>query len=132
MNIFVAKLNYRTSSEALENLFSQYGEVTSAKVIMDKDTGRSKGFAFVEMATEDAGIAAIAGLNETSFDGQTTVCKKQSQGLSLQEEITILDQEREDIKISCKKKLNLLRLPYTGEPFYFMQSSSRQSSPPAL
>ena len=49
MNIFVAKLNYRTSSEALENLFSQYGEVTSAKVIMDKDTGRSKGFAFVEM-----------------------------------------------------------------------------------
>lgn len=76
MNIFVAKLNYRTSSEALENLFSQYGEVTSAKVIMDKDTGRSKGFAFVEMGTEDAGIAAIAGLNETDFDGQTIVCKK--------------------------------------------------------
>jgi RNA recognition motif-containing protein len=76
MNIFVAKLNYRTSSEALENLFSEYGEVTSAKVIMDKDTGRSKGFAFVEMATEDAGVAAIAGLNETNFDGQTIVCKK--------------------------------------------------------
>ena len=76
MNIFVAKLNYRTSSEALENLFSQYGEVVSAKVIMDKDTGRSKGFAFVEMGSEDAGIAAIAGLNETVFDGQTIVCKK--------------------------------------------------------
>ena len=76
MNIFVAKLNYRTTSEALENLFSQYGEVTSAKVIMDKDTGRSKGFAFVEMGTEDAGMAAIAGLNETQFEGQTIVCKK--------------------------------------------------------
>ena len=76
MNIFVAKLNYRTSSEALESLFAEYGEVTSAKVIMDRDTGRSKGFAFVEMATEEAGMAAISGLNETTFDGQTIVCKK--------------------------------------------------------
>jgi len=76
MNIFVAKLNYRTSSEALENLFSQYGEVVSAKVIMDRETGRSKGFAFVEMGSEDAGVAAIAGLNETDFEGQTIVCKK--------------------------------------------------------
>lgn len=76
MNIFVAKLNYRTTSEALEDLFSQYGEIVSAKVIMDKDTGRSKGFAFVEMGSEDAGIAAIAGLNETVFDGQTIVVKK--------------------------------------------------------
>ncbi|MBK9254041.1 MAG: RNA-binding protein [Saprospiraceae bacterium] len=76
MNIFVAKLNYRTSSEALESLFAQYGEVVSAKVIMDRDTGRSKGFGFVEMGSEDAGIAAIAGLNETEFEGQTIVCKK--------------------------------------------------------
>lgn len=76
MNIFVAKLNYRTSSEALGNLFSQYGEVVSAKVITDRDTGRSKGFGFVEMGSDDAGIAAIAGLNETVFDGQTIVCKQ--------------------------------------------------------
>lgn len=76
MNIFVAKLNYRTTSEALEDLFAQYGEVVSAKVIMDRDTGRSKGFAFVEMGSEDAGQAAIAGLNETDFEGQTIVCKK--------------------------------------------------------
>ena len=75
MNIFVAKLNYRTTSEAVENLFAQYGEVVSAKVIMDKDTGRSKGFAFVEMGSEDAGMAAIAGLNETQFEGQTIVCR---------------------------------------------------------
>lgn len=76
MNIFVAKLNYRTTSEALEKLFSEYGEVVSAKVITDKETGRSKGFAFVEMATDDAGMAAIVGLNETQFEGQTIVCKK--------------------------------------------------------
>ena len=76
MNIFVAKLNYRTSSEALEQLFAQYGEVVSAKVITDKETGRSKGYAFVEMATDDAGMAAIVGLNETQFEGQTIVCKK--------------------------------------------------------
>ena len=76
MNIFVAKLNYRTTSEALESLFAQYGEVVSAKVITDKETGRSKGYAFVEMATDDAGMAAIVGLNETQFDGQTIVCKK--------------------------------------------------------
>lgn len=76
MNIFVAKLNYRTSSESLESLFAEYGEVVSAKVVMDRDTGRSKGFGFVEMASEDAGVAAIAGLNETEFEGQTIVCKK--------------------------------------------------------
>lgn len=76
MNIFVAKLNYRTTSEALEQLFAQYGEVVSAKVITDKETGRSKGYAFVEMATDDAGMAAIVGLNETQFEGQTIVCKK--------------------------------------------------------
>ncbi|MEZ4909385.1 MAG: RNA-binding protein [Saprospiraceae bacterium] len=76
MNIFVAKLNYRTTSEALENLFSRYGEVVSAKVIMDRETGRSKGFGFVEMGSTDAGVAAIAGLNETEFEGQTIVCKE--------------------------------------------------------
>jgi RNA recognition motif-containing protein len=76
MNIFVAKLNFRTSSESLESLFSQYGEVKSAKVITDRDTGKSKGFAFVEMGSEDAGVAAIAGLNETEFEGQTIVVKK--------------------------------------------------------
>ena len=76
MNIFVAKLNYRTTSESLGDLFANYGEVVSAKVITDKDTGRSKGYAFVEMASSDAGEAAIANLNETEFEGQTIVCKK--------------------------------------------------------
>lgn len=76
MNIFVAKLNYRTTSESLADLFGAYGEVVSAKVIKDKDTGRSKGYAFVEMASADAGLAAIAKLNETDFEGQTIVCKQ--------------------------------------------------------
>ncbi|KXK39135.1 MAG: RNA-binding protein [Saprospiraceae bacterium] len=76
MNIFVTKLNYRTTSEALENLFAEYGEVKSAKVITDRETGRSKGYGFVEMASEDAGMAAIVGLNETEFEGQTIICKK--------------------------------------------------------
>ena len=64
MNIFVAKLNYRTSSEALEDLFSQYGEVVSAKVIMDKDTGRSKGFAFVEMGSEEKQRVELLGVGQ--------------------------------------------------------------------
>lgn len=76
MNIFVAKLNFRTSSEALQDLFTQYGEVKSCKVITDRDTGKSKGYAFVEMFSEDAGLAAIASLNESEFEGQTIVVKK--------------------------------------------------------
>ncbi len=76
MNIFVAKLNYRTSADSLKDLFGQYGEVTSAIIITDKETGRSKGYGFVEMESEDAGMAAIAQLNESQFEGQTIVCKK--------------------------------------------------------
>jgi RNA recognition motif-containing protein len=76
MNIFVANLNFRTTTEALEKLFSNYGEVVSAKVITDKETGRSKGYAFVEMASVDAGQAAVASLNETEFDGKQIVCKQ--------------------------------------------------------
>lgn len=76
MNIFVAKLNYRTSSDSLKDLFGQFGEVVSAIIITDKETGRSKGYGFVEMASEDAGMAAIAQLNESEFEGQTIVCKK--------------------------------------------------------
>lgn len=76
MNIFVAKLNYRTSTDSLKDLFAQFGEVTSAIIVTDKDTGRSKGYGFVEMESEDAGMAAIAQLNESEFEGQTIVCKK--------------------------------------------------------
>ena len=59
MNIFVAKLNYDTTSEDLLEVFEAYGEVSSAKVIMDKFTGRSKGFGFVEIENEEDGLKAI-------------------------------------------------------------------------
>ncbi|HYG03762.1 MAG TPA: RNA-binding protein [Chryseosolibacter sp.] len=75
MNIFVAKLNFRTRKEELEAAFSKFGQVTSAKIVRDKDTGRSKGFGFVEMSSEEEGRAAIAGLNETELDGRTIVVK---------------------------------------------------------
>lgn len=75
MNIFVARLNFKTGNEELEKTFSQFGEVTSAKIITDRDTGRSKGYGFVEMPNEDEGNQAIAALNETELDGRTIVVK---------------------------------------------------------
>ncbi len=76
MNIFVAKLNFKTTSEQLEETFKQFGEVTSAKVIIDKLTNRSKGYGFVEMPDETEGYAAINELNETQLDGSTIIVKK--------------------------------------------------------
>ncbi|UII32386.1 RNA-binding protein [Fulvivirga ulvae] len=76
MNIFVAKLNYRTTSEELQRQFEAFGEVTSAKVIFDRETQRSKGFGFVEMPDDDAAREAIQSLNETEFDGRTIVVKE--------------------------------------------------------
>lgn len=75
MNIFVAKLNFKTTSEALQNAFAQYGEVTSAKIVKDRDSGRSKGYGFVEMPNDAEGQAAIDGLNETELDGRQVVVK---------------------------------------------------------
>ncbi|MEQ9467470.1 MAG: RNA-binding protein [Ekhidna sp.] len=76
MNIFVAKLNYATSEDALRQAFEEFGTVDSAKVIMDRDTQRSKGFGFVEMPNDDEAKQAIASLNETELDGRTIVVKK--------------------------------------------------------
>lgn len=76
MNIFVAKLNYRTTSEELQRQFEAFGEVSSAKVIFDRETQRSKGFGFVEMPDDDAAREAIRALNETEFDGRTIVVKE--------------------------------------------------------
>lgn len=76
MNIFVAKLNYDTNNHDLEDAFAEYGDVSSAKVIMDRDTGRSKGFGFVEMDNDEEAQNAIDGLNESNLDGRTIVVKK--------------------------------------------------------
>ncbi len=76
MNIFVAKINYSTSAESLQELFESYGTVDSSKIIMDRDTHRSKGFGFVEMAEDSEALAAIEELNDSEFEGSTIVVKK--------------------------------------------------------
>ena len=78
MNIFVARLSPVTRSEDLEELFGGFGEVTSAKVIMDRETGNSKKYGFVEMDDDEAGQSAIAALNESEFQGSAIVCKEAS------------------------------------------------------
>ncbi len=75
MNIFVARLNFKTRREDLQKAFENFGQVTSAKIVKDRDTGRSKGFGFVEMPNDDEANKAIAGLNETELDGRTIVVK---------------------------------------------------------
>ncbi|MDR0749724.1 MAG: RNA-binding protein [Tannerellaceae bacterium] len=71
MNIYVSNLNYRTESDRLQSLFAEYGEVSSAKIITDRETGRSRGFGFVEMTDDNAGQKAIDELNNTELDGKT-------------------------------------------------------------
>ncbi len=76
MNIFVAKLNFSTTTEELQSLFEQFGSVDSAKVIVDHETGKSKGFGFVEMSNDEEAQNAIDALNETEFHDRTIVVKE--------------------------------------------------------
>ncbi len=71
MNIYVGNLSYNTSEEELRAAFAEFGEVTSAKIISDRETGRSKGFGFVEMRDADSGQEAIRALDGTEFGGRT-------------------------------------------------------------
>jgi RNA recognition motif-containing protein len=68
--IYVGNLSYDTSDAGLADAFGAYGKVMSARTIVDRDSGRSKGFAFVEMSTDDEARNAITGLNGTSLDGR--------------------------------------------------------------
>ena len=70
-NIYVGNMSYDTTQARLQELFEAYGEVSSVNVITDRDSGRPRGFAFVEMATEQAANAAIAALNGQEVDGRT-------------------------------------------------------------
>ncbi|WP_291529688.1 RNA recognition motif domain-containing protein [Bacteroides sp. UBA939] len=70
MNIYVANLSWGTNSDSLQDLFSQFGEVTSAYIINDRESGRSRGFGFVEMPNDEEGQKAIDTLNETEFEGK--------------------------------------------------------------
>ncbi|MEM0941479.1 MAG: RNA-binding protein [Bacteroidota bacterium] len=76
MNIFVAKLNYATSEDALRQAFEEFGTVDSAKVIIDRETNRSKGFGFVEMPDDNEAREAISSLNDSELDGRTIVVKR--------------------------------------------------------
>ena len=69
MNIYVGNLSYSLTEDDLRALFSEFGDVSSAKLIMDRDTGQSKGFGFVEMAQPD-GVRAVAELNGQEVDGR--------------------------------------------------------------
>ena len=70
MNIYVSNLSFNTSDAELSELFSTFGEVSSATVITDRETGRSRGFGFVEMPSEDEGKAAMSGLNNKEVEGR--------------------------------------------------------------
>lgn len=76
MNIFVARLNYDTVEDTLRDAFEQFGEVSTVKIVFDRETQRSKGFGFVEMPDDTDGQTAIDNLNETDLDGRTIVVKK--------------------------------------------------------
>jgi len=73
MNIFIAGLNYSISDSELSELFAQYGEVTSARVIKDRQSGRSKGYGFVEMSDDAAAQKAIEELNGSEVKGRSLV-----------------------------------------------------------
>ncbi|NIP86998.1 MAG: RNA-binding protein [Planctomycetales bacterium] len=68
--LYCGNLSFNVSSSDLEQLFTEFGTVTSAQVITDRDTGRSKGFGFVEMASDEEAQAAISGLNEKEHEGR--------------------------------------------------------------
>jgi RNA recognition motif-containing protein len=73
MNIYVGNLSWTMTDEDLSNLFTQYGTVTSGKILKDKMNGRSKGFGFVEMEDDEAARTAIANLNETEVMGRKLI-----------------------------------------------------------
>jgi RNA recognition motif-containing protein len=73
MNIYVGNINFQLRNEDLFNLFAQFGEVSSAKIINDRETGRSKGFGFVEMENNEDALKAISNLNEFEVMGRRLI-----------------------------------------------------------
>jgi len=76
MNIFVGSLPFKIEESELQEIFEEYGEVTSVKIITDRATGRSKGFGFVEMTNEEEAKKAIEELNNAEIEGRTIVVNK--------------------------------------------------------
>jgi RNA recognition motif-containing protein len=84
MNIYVSNINYSVSSEQLYQLFEGFGAVTSAKIILDKDSGRSRGFGFVEMPNDSEANTAIEKINQTEHVGKVlnvTEARPKAKGL---------------------------------------------------
>ena len=75
MNIFVANINFKTRKEDLEQAFAAFGQVTSVKIVRDRETGRSKGFGFVEMPNDDEAARALQEMNDRELDGRQLVVK---------------------------------------------------------
>jgi len=70
MNIYVGNLSYGMSESALRDAFAAFGEVSSVKILMDRETGRSRGFGFVEMPNQEEGETAVSNLNGKDHDGR--------------------------------------------------------------
>ncbi len=73
MNIYVGNLNFRVKEPQLQEVFAAFGEVTLVKVIRNKETGRSKGFAFVEMSNDEQALTAIETLSNSEFEGRRMI-----------------------------------------------------------
>ncbi|MDR1600857.1 MAG: RNA-binding protein [Tannerella sp.] len=76
MNIYIGNLNYRVREDDLKRTFEEYGEVDSVRLIKDRDTGRSKGFAFAEVPNDEDARRMISELNETEYQGRQLVVKE--------------------------------------------------------
>lgn len=76
MNIYIGNLSYRVKESDLQQVMEDYGTVVSTKLIIDRDTRRSKGFAFVEMENDDEARKAIEELNGAEYEGRTMVVKE--------------------------------------------------------
>lgn len=79
MKLYVGNLSFDTSDQELEDLFAQAGTVESVNIITDRDTGRSRGFGFVEMSSAEEANAAIAQFNETEFEGRNIIVNEARQ-----------------------------------------------------
>ena len=76
MNIYIGNLNLRVKEPALQAALEVYGEVTSVRIIRDRETGRSKGFGFVEMPNDEEAMKAIETLNDSEFEGRRMIVKE--------------------------------------------------------
>lgn len=76
MNIYIGNLNYKIQESDLKSALEEYGVVESVKIVMDRETGRSRGFAFVEMPNEEEAKAVIEQLNGADFGGRVMVIKE--------------------------------------------------------